>query len=199
MQQDSGEVKAIEVLLKAASFFLAGFLFLSIIFPPNFNTLGVGDRITFVVGILICFFGFLLAVTAIPVKSKNERWNKWVRKMNNWATGGYSVVFAAVVLQLTRYIFVYEDIEILRIISIIFLLLFGLLFIATLAVKSSVFHSIKGTSLFILALAIYSIITVMTEQIEIWGLLTLFTIIMLSSARVWHLERKREETESKNK
>lgn len=199
MQQDSGEIKGIEVLTKAASFFLAGLLFLSIILPSDVDTLDVRDWITFAVGILICLFGFSLAVTAIPIKFKSESWSKWVGKMNNWAIGGSYVIFAAVVLQLVRYIFVYKDIEILRIISIAFLVLFGILFAVMLIVKSSVFRSVKLTSLFILTLALASMIMVITEPVGILGLFTLFTIIMLSSMWVWHLEKEREGKESKNK
>lgn len=196
MQQDSGEIKGIEVLTKAASFFLAGLFFLSITRASDFDALDVGGWITFVAGILICLFGFSLAVTGIPVRFKSESWNKWIREMNNWAIGGSYVIFAAVVSQLVRYISVDEDIGILRIISIAFLVLFGVLFAVTLIVKSSVFRSIKLTSLFILTMALASMIMVITQAVGIPGLFTLFTIIMLSSMWVWHLERKREEKES---
>lgn len=199
MQQDSGEIKGIEVLTKAASFFLAGLFFLSTILASGADTFEVRGWITFAVGILICLFGFALTVTVIPVKCKKESWNKWVRKMNDWAIGGSYVIFAAVVLQLVGYIFVDRDIAILRIMSIAFLAFFGLLFAVTLIVKSSVFRSIKLTSLFILTMALFSMIRVITEPVGIWGLFTLFTIIMLSSMWVWHLERKREKKESKDK
>jgi hypothetical protein len=195
MNRESGEIKTIEVLMKAASFFLAGFFILTIIIPSDLSTLELRGWITLGAGILICLFGFLLAVTAIPVKSQNKLWNEWIRNMNTWATGGSSILFAVVVLQLIRYIFVYKDIEILRVISIVFLVLFGLLFIITLILKSSVFHNIKSNLLFILTMAIFSIIMVLTEEVDRWGLFTLFTIIMLSSLWVWHLEKEREEKE----
>lgn len=195
MHQDSGETKTIEVLMKAASLFLAGFFILTIIIPSDLSTLEFRGWITFGAGILICLFGFSLAVTAIPVKAKNELWNGWKKKMNAWATGGSSILFAVVILQLIRYIFVYKDVEILRIISIVFLVLFSLLFVITLILKSSVFRSVKMTSLFIITMALFSMIIVLTEEIGIWGLFTLFTIIMLSSLWVWHLEKEREEKE----
>lgn len=201
MNRESGEIKTIEVLMKAASFFLAGFFILTIIIPSDLSTLELRGWITLGAGIFICLFGFLLAVTAIPVKSQNKLWNEWIRNMNTWATGGSSILFAVVVLQLIRYIFVYKDMEILRVISIVFLVLFGLLFIITLILKSSVFHNIKSNLLFILTMAIFSMIMVLTEEVDRWGLFTLFTIIMLSSLWAWHLEkgRKEKEQERENK
>ncbi len=193
MGQSNGEIKTIEVLMKSASFFLAGFFILTIIIPSGIRTLEFQGWITLCAGTLICLFGFLLAVTAVPIKSQNRSWNEWALKMNNWATGGSSILFAVVVLQLTQFIFVYKDVEILRIISIVFLVLFGLLFIITLILKSSVFHSVKLTLLFIITMALFSMIMVLTEEIGRWGLFTLFTIIMLSSLWLWHLEKAREE------
>ena len=119
--------------------------------------------------------------------------------MNNWAAGGSSVIFAAVVLQLIRYIFIYGDIEILRILSIAFLALFGVLFAVTLIFKSNVFRSIQLTSLFMVSMAVYSMIVVVTEPVGTWGLFTLFTILMLSSIWIWHLKRKGEKEERKDR
>lgn len=195
MNRESGEIKTIEILMKAASFFLAGFFILTIIIPSDFGTLDLRSWITLGAGILICLFGFLLAVTAIPIQSQNKLWNRWISNMNTWAMGWSSILFAVVALQIIRYIFVYKDIEILRVISIVFLILFGLLFIITLILKSSVFRNIKSNLLFILTMTIFSVIIILTEEVDRWGLFTLFMIILLSTLWVWHLEKEREENE----
>ncbi len=187
MQPDANQNNPIEVLMRAAGFFLAGMLLIKTMIPSGNTALEPMSYIIFGIGAAVSAFGFVLAFSTIQIP-RLRIFANWV---NRFSIQLSPTLFAATSVSIVKNIVDFRDLELLRIISWFFLVLFVVL---VLLASRDVLKKPRLTMLFTLSMVIFSLILVLTEQLNKLQLSVLLSLILLSSLRLQFLLNRRDNT-----
>ena len=195
---NQNEMKVNEMVMRASSYFLGGSFLLTTIIPSDINTLGLKGWFVFAFGTLICVFSFIIAIFAIPVNERHIKWNAFAGNVNIFSMQHSYFIFAVVILQIIDNIFSDRSPDLLKGISIAFLIAFLLIFVITILTRTSVFHAAKSNLLFILMMSLFSVIWALIEEPNQCGVVLQFSIILASSIRLWYLQKENNREEERN-